>query len=260
MTPSPISLPKGYVLDSAPQAPQLPPGYTLDSAKHAAPAPEGPGNHFSDIIGDAIANGPKRFMDFMSGHPIEDINAMAYQHGLAIKEALKNKDYSTAFGHLLAAFLPGIGDEAVKAGEEFGGGNPSGGFGHTVLALAAPLAPELDERSAPVVKAAGSGIAAAAPDVASGLAKIGVGEVAAKVPGLELPARFGLQYPGLRQIRGAIPKGWEAFKSALDATKARAVEAPGEPVAQSAPQEAPQPAPAAPTPVGPPPVAPQAAS
>ena len=210
-----------YGLASAVPLPSGPLSVVADSPQDA-----GPGNHFGDVIGDALKNGPQRFMDFLSGHPIEELNKNAAAHGEAAKAAIKAGDYSTAFGHLLAGLIPGSGDEAVKAGEEFGSGNPSGGFGHAVLALAPFLAPELANRAAPVVNAAGAGIAAAAPDAAAGLGKIGVGELVAKVPGMELPARFGLQYPGLKQIRGSIPKGLEAFKAALDASKGRTVGPP----------------------------------
>lgn len=223
MSTAPVSLPAGYVLNTEPQTPRVPAGYTIDATVSGNPPKEseasGPGNHFADIIGDAIKNGPSRFMEFMSGHPYEDLKQHAYEMGLKAKEAFKSGDTSTGIGYLTAAFLPGVGDEAIKAGEEFGSGNPSGGIGHAVLALAPFLGPPALEATAPYAGAAAKGVAMAAPEAATGLAKVAAGELVSKVPGLEWPARIGLQYPGLRQVAKSVPKGIEAFKAALESYK-----------------------------------------
>lgn len=224
MTPSPITLPPGFKIISNEAA------YTPPTSKVATSLPAtdeahltdasgesaGPGNHFSDIIADAIKNGPTRMMDFLSGHPYEDLKKHAGEMADKAKAAFKAGDTSTGIGYLTAAFLPGSGDEAVASGEEFGAGNPSGGLGHMVLALAPFLAGPIAEKVAPYAGAAAEGVKAAAPDMATGAGKLAVAEPLAHVPGVGPFARVGLQYPALRQMRGGVSKGMGAFKAALD--------------------------------------------
>lgn len=94
---------------------------------------EDPG--FWNTLGDALKNGPKAFMDFASGHPIQQISKHGKELGDASKEAWKSGDKSRAVGLAVASMLPGSGDEAVASGEEFGAGHPGAGAAHAALAL-----------------------------------------------------------------------------------------------------------------------------
>jgi hypothetical protein len=100
----------------------------------ARPKDQDPG--FWSTIGDALKNGPTRFMDFITGHPIQQLSERGKAMGDAAKEAWKRGDHSTAIGLGLASMIPGAGDEAVAAGNEFGSGHTGAGAAHTALALA----------------------------------------------------------------------------------------------------------------------------
>jgi len=66
------------------------------------------------------------------------------------------------------------------------------------------------------VSAVGQGLKVAAPDLISGGSQVVGGEVLAKVPGMEWPARFGMGYPGARQIAAGVRKGFQATKDAFN--------------------------------------------
>ena len=78
-----------------------------------------------------------------------------------------------------------------------------------------------------------TGVRVAAPDLAAGGARVLAGEVLAKVPGMEIPARFGMGYPGARQMGAGIQKGFAAARQAAADRAARA------PIAEVLPPEAP---------------------
>lgn len=91
---------------------------------------------FWSVMGGFLRNAPTQFMEFASGHPVQSMWESAGDKAERTKEAIANKDYSTAFGTALSAMIPGSGDEAVVAGEEFGSGNTGAGAAHSLIALA----------------------------------------------------------------------------------------------------------------------------
>jgi len=102
-------------------------------------------------------------------------------------------------------------------------GNPGGAVGDVAgmvpyAALGAvngeAEAPPVENPATPrILNQAVAGIKAAAPKAAMGAALVGTGELLAKVPGMELPARIGLGYPGARQFGAALREGVSAFKA-----------------------------------------------
>lgn len=89
---------------------------------------------------------------------------------------------------------------------------------------------------AEVAGSVGTGIKAAAPDVAGGMAMAGAGEALAQVPGMEWPARIGMGYPAARLVASGVKKGVAATFANLAAKRALAAEAVAN--AQKAAQDA----------------------
>lgn len=90
-----------------------------------------------------------------------------------------------------------------------------------------------------------AGVKVAAPDVAMGLAKGAAGEVLAKMPGMEGPARYGVQYPAARQIGRGVANGITAGRTAFNEKLAAAAESlknPPRPTPAAAPAPVPEPA------------------
>jgi hypothetical protein len=190
-------------------------------------------------------------------HAIEHLKALKKlivdpQVDQAIQAADKWKagDRSEAVGHALAAVVPGAGPAAANIGDKLGSGDLTGAAADaTVLggAMALPhVAGPLAEAGAKAGTFTGSAVRAAAPQVAGGAAMIGGGELLAKVPGLELPARLGMQYPGVRMVVAGAKKGFQAGKTALadrlaaiTEKSAAAEKATAEAAAQAAPKRLP---------------------
>ncbi len=103
------------------------------AARQPKPEPD-PG--FFSTLGNAAMNAPKNLMDFMTGHPMNEMDKDFAQKARISGDAFRSGDIPTGVGMGLAAFLPGSGDEAIAAGNEFGQGHWGAGSAHTALALA----------------------------------------------------------------------------------------------------------------------------
>lgn len=137
---------------------------------------------FWNTLGDAVKNGPKSLMDFISGHPMQQMSEHGKEMGDAAKEAFKKGDYSSAFGLGLASMLPGTGDVSVAAGNAFGEGKIREGLAHTALAVGPVVGPELAGKAMGMAP----DVASAAGDAARGAAEgtVDVLRGAAKSPGV----------------------------------------------------------------------------
>lgn len=116
-----------------------------------------------------------------------------------------------------------VGDVAHDVKE----GNYAGAGGR-ILGDAAMLAgPKLGELAADtkIGSAVTAGAKAAAPDVATGGAMIAGGEAIAQVPGMSIPARIALGYPGAKQVGAGLKKGIAAGKAAYAERLTKAVNA-----------------------------------
>ena len=156
-------------------------------APNKAAIPQEPGNHFGDIIGDALTNGPKRFMDYLSGHPVEEFYKNATPMVDKAREAFKTGDVLSGLAHMAGILVP----EVPAALEEFKANNPSGGFGHAALAVA-PFA------AGPVAEAAGPAL-----DVAAETAKGAVRGATETIP----INRYGMKVNVPAPIAGAAAGG-----------------------------------------------------
>lgn len=79
---------------------------------------------------------------------------------------------------------------------------------------------KLDLPSVPrAASAVGKGLKVAAPDLIGGGSMIAGGEILAKVPGMEWPARIGMGYPGARQMGRGMHAGFNATREALNLSK-----------------------------------------
>lgn len=217
--------------------PAAPPRGADKWAQYAEPPAEKPG--YWSQVGTGILNAAKGLAEVGSaagGVATEPWNAAEHLRTLkklildpqvdqAIQAADKWKagDRSEAVGHALASIIPGAGPAAANIGEKLGSGDVTGAAADaTVLGgamalphVAGPIARTVAE---PVAKAGtftGAAIKGAAPGVAKGAAMVGGGELLAKVPGMEWPARIGMQYPGVRQVVSGVKTGYNAGKAAL---------------------------------------------
>lgn len=149
------------------------------------------------------------------------------------EQSLAKGDIADFLGHMqtlsVEGVLPGIGQAADAAKAKWDAGDK---VGATADAAALTSQALLGAKAGDLAKAglnAGAytvaGARAAAPGVIGGMAKAGVGEVLAKIPGMELPARFGLQYPAIRQVAKALEKGAAAGRAAIAPEAAAATEA-----------------------------------
>lgn len=109
-------------------------------------------------------------------HPIESVKGMISAPGELVHEATSGQ-IPEAVGHVGA------------------------------MALGGKLLPKVG----PIAKSVGTGIKVAAPDLAGGTAMIGGGELLSRLPGMEWPARIGLDYPGARLIAQGMKKGYHAM-------------------------------------------------
>lgn len=157
-----------------------------------------------------------------------------------IADAVKAGDYKGAALHLGSwvlsrtpegASLKTGYDQLSPAVENVKKGNFAGAAGNLIgtgAMLAAPAAPEILKAIPDVVETAakavpraveatGAAVKAAAPGVASGAAMVGAGELAAKLPGMELPARLGISAPGARMILAGAKKGLAAGREVWNA-------------------------------------------
>lgn len=86
----------------------------------------------------------------------------------------------------------------------------------------------LDLPSVPrAASAVGKGLKVAAPGLAGGAAMIGGGEILSQIPGMGEAARFGLGYPGARQIGKSIHEGFNVARNNFGNSKS--VTPPGPP-------------------------------
>ncbi len=99
-------------------------------------AQESPDPGFIKTAWDAVTSAPKNLMDFATGHPRTQMDKHFADQTRASGEAFRRGDYPGAVSSGLAAFLPGAGDEATAAGEEYGAGHPGAGTAHAAMALA----------------------------------------------------------------------------------------------------------------------------
>lgn len=173
----------------------------------------------------AIANG--------IAHPIDTAKAignMPAENAKILDKAKESYDkghYGEAALHFLNYLNP-VGAGMEDASADFQKGDVAHGLAKTAgLAtslVAGAKAPEiLDAATDPALPgkiadtaakagtAVKEGVKAAAPDVAAGGAKIAVGTVLPKIPGVQ----YGLEYAGGKQVLGGLKKGVDAFKSAL---------------------------------------------
>ena len=155
---------------------------------------QAPDAGFWNTIGDALKNGPKSFMDFISSHPMQQLSEHGKEMGSAAKAAFHRGDYSTAVGIGLASLLPGVGDEAVASGNAIGEGKPKEGLAHAALAVAPVVAPEAASKAIEVAP----DIVSAAGDAAKGAVQ-GTADVvrgAANSPGVAKLASGAIQTVG----------------------------------------------------------------
>jgi hypothetical protein len=172
----------------------------------------------------------------------EAVKSQADQWAKA-KEALNRGDRVEAVGHGMAALLPFVGPGAAHVGETAGGelrydaqGHPigvirdpnvRGAIGEGAVLVGSTLAPEVIRKTAAsptvgrVVEATGAGVRAAAPDVATGTAKVGVGVGAHYLP-IPAEVKYGVGIPtvgaGARQIGRGLKTGVEAARASFAET------------------------------------------
>ncbi len=193
-----------------------------------------PDRGFFATLGDDLTGAPKKVMDFITGHPIDDVKqamrdsyAARQDHLQRADEALKNGDYKEYVDQKFFGSVPFLGPALGASAAEWQAGQKGQAAAHALEilgpALADPAMEGLDSGPATAaiakVKQAGSvvkaGIKAAAPDIGAGAAMIGAGEVASHIPGMEWPARIALDYPGLRKVVGGLKKGVGAAREAM---------------------------------------------
>lgn len=144
------------------------------------PKSEDPG--FWNTLGEAAKNGPRALMDFLTGHPIDQLRQRGERFNEAATEAWKRGEHGTALALGIAGILPpGTGEEAIASGEEFGAGHLGAGSAHAVLALAPFLVGPAARGASRVAKTA-----APAASTVSSFARGAAAEVpAATLAGLE---------------------------------------------------------------------------
>jgi hypothetical protein len=156
------------------------------------------------------------------------------------KASFSDGHYADAAAHF-ANYLNPLGGAFEDVSQDLSDGN----YGHAAAkftgllsnaavpaALDAATAPGAGSSLARIPGAIGAGVKAAAPDVAAGLGKVAGGELLAKLPGMEFPARIGLGYPGARQMGKGIGAGFDAARAAM-ADQPVAVPAAGAPAADA---------------------------
>lgn len=189
---------------------------------------------------------PSHFSEFVQNSPIGAVQGIAAAirnpasavHGMLkstsdildeAKDSFHKGDYGTAAIHFLNYALSPVGGAAMDAaGNDFAAGHFGSGLAKTAglattLAAGAKAPAVLDAATEPgVAEAAGripqavaAGARAGTGDVLSGAGKIAGGEVLAKIPGMEYPARIGMGYPGARQVLKGFKKGGKAFSDTL---------------------------------------------
>ena len=81
-------------------------------------------------FGRTLADAPRQFLEFASGHPFQSMWEGAGEMAERTKQALANRDYSSAAGYGLAGLLSGVGGTvAAQSGEQLGEGNVGAGAG-----------------------------------------------------------------------------------------------------------------------------------
>ena len=169
-------------------------------------------------------------------HPGPAIQAYGQQNEQIFnraKDAYQKGNYSEAAAHGLNYLLngiPGVGAALDEAGNKMANGKVKEGLADTAALatqiVAGAKAPKLMGAMAEpgafqpainVVNATAAGVKAAAPDVAAGTAKVGMGAALGEVlPG---PTKYAASYPvyrGVRQVSKGLATGAQAFKEALN--------------------------------------------
>jgi uncharacterized ParB-like nuclease family protein len=129
-----------------------------------------------------------------------------------VEEDVRNKDYEAAVERtagMVAPFLAGKVPGAVE--------RTAGAVNRAIVPIKV-------------------GLKAAGPDLATGAALATAGGAIGEIPGVSMPARLALEYPGARQMAIGVKKGFEAARAArtAGATAATAAEAtPGELLARA---------------------------
>jgi hypothetical protein len=149
-------------------------------------------------------------------HPIDTASNLAGVPQLqeAWNQAKQGQYAPAAMSLAKAADLPGrmASGAAEPIAQDVQQGNYAGAAGQMTglgASLAAGKIP-----STRLGSAVGAGARAAGPDIATGGALIGGGELLGKVPGMEWPARIGMGYPGARAVAEGLKKGSRAFGEA----------------------------------------------
>ena len=140
--------------------------------------------------------------DVLEGHPARTgtATAAANEHLLEkAKQSYKQGDYGDAAVHFLNYIVPG-GSVMEDIGEDVQNGKYTNAAAKMLgLASNALVAPALDIATSPsaarVPGAIVEGVKAAAPDVATGVAKAAAGEAVAKIPGWNGPRESGCNIP-----------------------------------------------------------------
>jgi hypothetical protein len=192
-------------------------------------SPRGATGQKTSAFSDFIQNSPIGAVQFLAEamrHPQSAVSGLLHAGDAPLqsaKDAWKQGDYGAAAVHFFNYLISPIGGAAMDAaGNDFNRGEylhglaKTGGIATSIYAGA--KAPQLLDTAtdvAPrVIAATRAAVKEGAPDVAAGVGKAVVGEVAGKIPGLEWPVRIGIQYPAVRQIGRGLKQGAAAAKSA----------------------------------------------
>ena len=223
------------VPDDEPASKFIPPPPTPDDGEQPGFLPslwntlkQGPGNLL------AAGNG----INHAIAHPLDTLNSMGEQTarlGKSAGESFRKGDVISGIrkgiNTGINAVLPGLGAQSEDAGQEFDKGNYASGAGktlgvgvNTALGITSPKIAGLGAKAVyntpRALGAVGTGLKAAAPDLATGGAMIGGGELLSKVPGMEWPARIALDYPGARQVARGLRQGATATRAAFNGAEA----------------------------------------
>lgn len=90
---------------------------------------------FGNVMGEFAGQAPTAMMNFLTGHPMEQMAQREREIEAQKNAAYQRGDYSTGIGLGLSKSIPGSGDEGVAAGQAFGEGDIGGGMAHSLLAL-----------------------------------------------------------------------------------------------------------------------------
>jgi hypothetical protein len=186
---------------------------------------QSPDAGFWSVAGEALKNGPKALMDFISGHPLAEYDAKLNANAHEAQQLREQGRPVEGTARLVSGFLPGSGDEAVAAGEEFGAGHPRAGAAHAVMALlpfAAEGVPRVVDAAADTSRMAletARGAATGTADFVGGAAASQLTrDVAASIPGVGPIANKWVLKPVAKLQKGAKALEAEAAEASPEAT------------------------------------------